>query len=57
MNWTSKEKSKYWNKAYKEYALETGLTYIDLSNWIKANPFVALKIEDRAIEFLNENKL
>jgi len=54
MNWTSKEKSKYWNKAYKEYALKTGLTYIDLSNWIKANPFVALRIEDRAIEFLNE---
>ena len=25
MNWTSKEKSKYWNKAYKEYALESGL--------------------------------
>ena len=22
MNWTSKEKSKYWNKAYQEYSLE-----------------------------------
>ena len=26
MNWTSKEKSKYWNKAYKEYAFKSGLS-------------------------------
>ena len=25
MNWLSKEKSKYWNKAYREYSLESGL--------------------------------
>jgi len=57
MNWLSKEKSKYWNKAYQDYALESGLSLKDLSNWIKANPFVASRIEDKAIEFLKENKL
>jgi len=54
MNWTSKEKSKYWNKAYQEYSLESGLSLKDLSNWIKVNPYVAVAIEDRAIEFLNQ---
>ena len=54
MNWTSKEKAKYWNKAYQEYSLESGLSLKDLSNWIKINPFVAVAIEDRAIEFLNQ---
>ena len=53
MNWTSKEKSKYWNKAYQEYSLESGLSPKDLSNWINVNPYVALYIENRAIEFLN----
>jgi len=57
MNWTSKEKSKYWNKAYQEYCFESGLSLKDLSNWIKINPFVAVAIEDRAIEFLKENQL
>ena len=57
MNWTSKEKSKYWNKAYQEYSLESGLSFKDLSNWIKVNPFVALRIECQAIEFLKENQL
>ena len=57
MNWTSKEKSKYWNKAYQEYSLKSGLSLKDLSNWIKINPFVAVAIEDRAIEFLKENQL
>jgi len=57
MNWTSKEKSKYWNKAYQEYSLESGLSLKDLSWWIKINPFVAVAIEDRAIEFLKENQL
>jgi hypothetical protein len=57
MNWTSKEKSKYWNKAYQEYSLESGLSPKDLSNWINVNPYVALYIENRAIEFLKENKL
>ncbi len=58
MNWTtSPKKLKCWNKAYKEYAIETCLTYEDLSNWIKANPFVALRIEEKAIEFLKENQL
>ena len=59
MNWTSKEKSKYWNKAYQEYSLESGLSLKDLSNWIKVNPYVAVAIEGRAIEFLkveNETK-
>ena len=57
MNWLSKEKSKYWNKAYQEYSLESGLSLKDLSNWIKVNPYVAVAIEDRAIEFLKENQL
>ena len=57
MNWLSKEKSKYWNKAYQEYSLESGLSLKDLSNWIKVNPFVAEAIENRAIEFLKENQL
>lgn len=57
MNWTSKEKSKYWNKAYQEYSLESGLSLKDLSWWIKINPFVAVAIENRAIEFLKENQL
>ena len=55
MNWTFKEKSKYWNKAYQEYSLESGLSLKDLSNWIKVNPYVAIAIEDRAIKFLKEN--
>ena len=54
MNWTSKEKSKYWNKAYREYFLESALSLKDLSNWIKVNPYVAVAIGDRAIEFLNQ---
>ena len=57
MNWTSKEKSKYWDKAYREYSLESGLSIKQVSNFIKVNPFVAVAIEDRAIKFLKENKL
>ena len=56
MNWLSKEKSKYWDKAYREYSLESGLSFKHLSNWIKINPFVAVAIENRAIEFLNKSK-
>ena len=56
MNWTSKEKSKYWNKAYREYSHESGLSLKDLSWWIKVNPYVAVAIENRAIEFLKENE-
>ena len=57
MNWTSKEKSKYWNKAYQEYSLESGLSNKQVSDFIKVNPYVALTIENKAIEFLKENKL
>jgi len=57
MNWTSKEKSKYWNKAYQEYSLESGLSIKQVSDFIKVNPFVALTIENRAIKFLKENQL
>ena len=57
MNCTSKEKQKFWNKAYQNYMNETGLSAIELSNWIKINPFVALRIECQAIEFLKENQL
>lgn len=57
MNWTSKEKSKYWNKAYQEYSLKSGLSIKQVSDFIKVNPFVALTIENKAIEFLNQKKL
>ena len=57
MNWTSKEKSKYWNKAYQEYSLESGLSIKQVSDFIKINPYVALTIENKAIEFLKENTL
>ena len=57
MNWTSKEKSKYWNKAYREYSLESGLSIKQVSDFIKLNPFVALTIENKAIEYLKENEL
>ena len=57
MNWTPKEKSKYWNKAYQEYSLESGLSIKQVSDFIKINPFVALTIENKAIEFLKENQL
>ena len=57
MNWTSKEKQKFWNKAYQNYMNVTGLSARELSNWIKINPFVALRIENQAIEFLNQGKL
>ena len=57
MNSTGKWTSQCWNKAYQEYSLESGLSLKDLSNWIKVNPYVAVDIEDRAIEFLNQEKL
>ena len=57
MNWTSKEKSKYWNKAYREYSLKSGLSIKQVSDFIKVCPYVAVAIEDRAIEFLNQEKL
>jgi|TARA_B100000073_G_C23241226_1_gene374210 hypothetical protein len=62
MDWTSKEKSKYWNKAYREYSLESGIPIesddgLNLINYIKINPYVAEAIENRAIEFLNQGKL
>ena len=57
MNWTSKEKQKFWNKAYQNYMNETGLSAREVSNFIKVNPFVALTIENKAIEFLKENQL
>ena len=55
MNWLSKEKSKYWNKAYKEYASKSGLSLKQVSDFINICPYVAVTIEDRAIEFLKEN--
>ena len=57
MNWTSKEKSKYWNKAYREYSLKSGLSIKQVSDFIKVCPYVALTIENKAIEFLKENQL
>ena len=57
MNWTSKQKQKFWNKAYRESARESSIPIKDLINWIKINPFVAVAIENRAIEFLNNGEL
>ena len=57
MNWLSKERSKYWDKAYREYSLESGLSPKQVSDFIKVCPYVAVAIEDRAIEFLKENQL
>ena len=57
MNWTSKEKSKYWNKAYREYSLKSGLSLKQVSDFINVCPYVAEAIENRAIEFLKENQL
>ena len=56
MNWTSKHKQKFWNKAYQEYSLESGLSLKEVSNFIKVCPYVAVAIENRAIEFLNKLK-
>tara|TARA_R100001460_G_scaffold27055_2_gene54705 strand:+ start:1439 stop:1609 length:171 start_codon:yes stop_codon:yes gene_type:complete len=55
MNWLSKEKSKYWNKAYREYSLKSDLSIKQVSDFIKVCPYVAVAIEDRAVEFLKEN--
>ena len=55
MNWTSKENQKHWNKAYKDYALESGLSIQQVSDYIKINPYVALTIENKAIEYLNSH--
>ena len=54
MNWTSKEKQKFWNKAYREYSLKSGLSIKQVSDFIKVCPYVAVAIENRAIEFLNQ---
>ena len=54
MNWLSKEKQKCWNKAYQEYALKSGLSLKQVSDFINICPYVAVAIEDRAIEFLNQ---
>lgn len=56
MNWLSQEKSNYWNKAYREYSLESGIPIENLINWIKVNPYVAEAIENKAIEFLKEKQ-
>ena len=50
MNWLSKEKQKCWNKAYQDYALESGLSIKQVSDFIKVNPYVALTIENKAKE-------
>ena len=57
MNWTGKWTSQCWNKAYQEYCLESGLSSEQVSDFIKVCPYVSVIIEDRAIEFLNENQL
>ena len=44
MNWTSKEKQKFWNKAYQNYMNETGLSARELSNWIKTKKLVDSQI-------------
>ena len=55
MNWTSKHKQKFWNKAYQNYMNESGLAK-EVFYFININPFVALRIENQAIEFLNKSR-
>tara|TARA_X000001388_G_scaffold64059_1_gene50128 strand:+ start:1154 stop:1330 length:177 start_codon:yes stop_codon:yes gene_type:complete len=55
MNWLSKEKQKCWNKAYKNYKVESGFSSVQMTEWIKINPYVLLCIENKAIEYLKEN--
>ena len=50
MNWTSKQNQKHWDKAYKDYALESGLSIQQVSDFIKINPYVYIWIENRAKE-------
>ena len=47
---------KNYNKAYQEYSLESGLSLKEVSNFIKVCPYVAVAIEDRVIQFLNNSK-
>ena len=47
---------KNYDKAYQEYKSISGLSSKDMNTWIKINPFVALRIENQAIEFLNKSK-
>ena len=37
MNWTSKQKQKFWNKAYQDYMNESGLSAKEVLNFIKIN--------------------
>ena len=54
--WLHEEKQKFWNKAYQNYMNESGLSAKEVLNFININPFVALRIENQAIEFLNKSK-
>tara|TARA_R100001594_G_C3960864_1_gene245360 strand:- start:376 stop:543 length:168 start_codon:yes stop_codon:yes gene_type:complete len=54
MEWLTNQKQKCWDKAYQEYILESGLSSKQVSDFIKVNPYVALSIENKAIEFLKQ---
>ena len=56
MNWTLKANQKYWNKAYQEYMNESTLSAKQVSDFIKVYPFVALTIENKAIQIMELEK-
>ena len=56
MNWTLKANQKYWNKAYQKYMKESTLSAKQVSDFIKVNPFVALTIENKAIQIMELEK-
>ena len=47
---------KNYDKAYQNYMDESGLSAKEVLSFININPFVALRIENQAIEFLNKSK-
>ena len=50
MDWTSKEKQKFWNKAYQNYMNETGLSAREVSNFIIHNYFSLLIAFNKSIK-------
>ena len=54
MEWLTNPNQKCWDKAFQEYALESGLSLKQVSDFIKVNPYVALCIENKAIKLLKQ---
>ena len=54
MKWLTDQKQKCWDKAYQDYQHESGLSAKQVSDFIKINTYVALTIENKALEYLNK---